>query len=236
MSAKENSRKLLPASLYELTDEDKKRFDEERALGMTGPADQLLNKAAKTVDPKMVRAAWVKSIVERLLKASSGRQYISRADKPARTLVGLAAPQIGEPWRIVIVDTKVSLDRKNGGRPECFINPEIIWRTRETEESREGCFSTGPVWGIVRRPVAIKIKAFTPEGKKIERVFEGFAARIMQHEIDHLNGIRFPERIRTDKKRHWVHAEEIYLYPENMHKWPRLCTRERWESLKQGKI
>ena len=92
------------------------------------------------------------------------------------------------------------------------------------------------MWGLVRRAVAVKITAFTPEGEKIERVLEGFTARVVQHEVDHLHGIRFPERIRSDKKRHWVHAEEILLYPENIHNWPRLCSKDNWEAVKQGKI
>ncbi len=117
---------------------------------------------------------------------------------------------------------------------ECFINPEVIWRSRETEEGREGCFSAGPVWGLIRRPVAVKIRALTPDGRRTERVFEGFTARIVQHECDHLNGIRFADRIRSDKKRHWVHTEELPMYPKHINQWPRLCSQERWDAWKNG--
>lgn len=129
---------------------------------------------------------------------------------------------------MVVVDTRVTREKKRAGRLECFINPEIIWRSRETDEWREGCFSAGPVWGLVRRPIAVKIRAYTPEGKQVERIFEGFTARIVQHEIDHLNGVRFPNHIKSDKKRHWVHAEEIAAYLENIHRWPRICSVDRW--------
>lgn len=232
--AKKSSPKLLPPDLYDFTDADKERMAQEAALGMVSPETQLLSRSVKAVDPKLIKTPMVQAVVSGLLTASGSQQAESKKKKVQRMLVGLAAPQIGEDWRIIVVDTKVTPDRKNGGRLECLINPEIIWRSQETEEGREGCFSAGPVWGLVRRPVAVKVRAFTPDGGRVERVFEGFTARIIQHEVDHLDGIRFPERIKSDKKRHWVHAEEIALYPENIRHWPRICTRKRWEAYKQS--
>ncbi len=233
MPAKKSSLKLLSPNLYDLTAEDKKRFTDEQALGMTAPSDPILTKKAAVVDPKVISSARIQDVVQRLLAAAGGQQQADPSGKKLRLLVGLAGPQIGESLRIIVVDTKILPSRKKAGKLECFINPHIIWRSRETDELREGCFSTGPVWGLVRRPVAVKVRAFTPSGEKIERIFEGFTARIIQHEIDHLDGIRFPDRIKNDQKRHWVHAEEIALYPENIQHWPRLCSKERWEKLKR---
>lgn len=236
MPAKKSSPKLLPPDLYDLTDADKERMAQEAELGMVGPEAPVLSRIAQKVDPKLIGTPLIQDVVRRLLTAAGSQQASSKKQKVHRMLVGLAAPQIGKSWRIVVIDTKVTPDRKNSGQLECLINPEIVWRSRETEEGREGCFSAGPVWGLVRRPLVVKVKAFTPEGKKIDHIFEGFTARIIQHEIDHLDGIRFPDRIKSDKKRHWVHAEEISLYPENIQHWHRLCDQGRWESLKSGKI
>ena len=83
---------------------------------------------------------------------------------------------------------------------------------------------------MVRRPIAVKIRAFNAAGKPVERIFEGFTARIVQHEIDHLNGVRFPDRIRSDRKRHWVHTEELDRYVARYKSWPRHCTRKRWHA------
>ena len=232
MPAKKSSPKLLPPDLYDLTEGDKERIALEEALGMAAPDDPNLSRPARLVDPKLIKTPMVTDVIDKLYAVATGQRADRKKGKANRLLVGLAAPQIGEPWRIVLVDTRVTLDRKHAGKLECFINPEIVWRTRETDESREGCFSAGLVWGLVRRPVAVKIHAFTTSGKKVERVFEGFTARIVQHEVDHLDGIRFPERIKNDKKRHCVHAEEIPLYPEHIHNWPRICTLARWESYK----
>jgi peptide deformylase len=232
MPAKNSLPVLLPADLYDLTAEDRARFAEEQKRGMLPLDDPLLNKIAQAVAPNKIASARIQQIITRLLQVATGQQQTHKTDKRRRTLVGLAAPQIGEALRIVVVDTKITPARKNPGKLECFINPEIVWRSRETEEGREGCFSTGPVWGLVQRPVAVKIRAFTPKGQPTEQIFEGFTARIVQHEIDHLDGVRFPDRIKSDKKRHWVHAVEIPTYVTQIKTWQRCCTKARWEKLK----
>lgn len=235
MTVNKNSSQILPTDLYDLTAEDKKRIAEEQALGMISPQAKILNQVAQAVNPRKIVTPKVQHVVTRLLEVAGTQQVTVKSDKRRRMLVGLAAPQIGESVRVIIADTAITPERKKPGKLECFINPEIIWRSRETEEAREGCFSTGPVWGLVRRPVAVKIKAFTPEGNKIEQIFEGFTARIVQHEIDHLDGIRFPDRIKSDKKRHWVHAEELSSYPRLINRWHRHCTLNRWQLFQGGR-
>lgn len=225
------SSELVPVEAYDLTDADKARFEEEAALGMVVPGDPQLNQIAKAVD--VGNLPIILNVIEVMQNAANGQRNGSKGKK-RRTLVGLAAPQVGIGLRVILVDTRVSSNRRDYGSLRCFINPEIIWRSRETNEGREGCFSAGPVWGLVRRPIAIKVRALTPEGKLIERVFEGFTARIMQHEIDHLDGIRFPDRIRSDRKRHWVHTEELEAYVKQIRHWPRTCSLARWQSVKRG--
>ncbi len=159
-----------------------------------------------------------------------GRQ----GDAKYPTLVGLAAPQIGISKRVVII----GMNAVGGGeQPELkeFINPEIIEISDELEEGREGCFSTSRVCGIVERAKKVKVQAYDRQGKLFEHEFEGFPARVAQHEIDHLNGIRFPDRIADDKKLHWVEEKEFGDYRENWHNWTVNCPREKWESIKLGK-
>lgn len=228
-----DSNKLLSVDLYALTDEDERRFALEAGLGMIPPSDPLLSEVAEPVSLSNLKL--VQKVIVIMETAAVGQRH-SRGKLKRRTLVGLAAPQIGIGLRIILVDTRVRSDRKNYGKLQCFINPEIVWRSHETDEGREGCFSAGPVWGLVRRPVAVKIRALTSTGMPIERVFEGFSARIVQHEIDHLNGVRFPDRIRSDRKRHWVHTEEIETYVKQVNRWPRMCTKARWEAVKNGQL
>jgi peptide deformylase len=232
MPVNKSSPKLLPADSYEPTSADLKRERHERELGMLPAGHPLLRRTIPAVAVEDLDTKQVKGVIDKLYQTAQGQRQGSRQGKRRRTLVGLAAPQIGEALRIVLIDTAVDPSRKKYGKLECFINPEIVWRTRETEEGREGCFSAGQVWGLVRRPVAVKIRALTPEGKQVERILEGFTARIACHETDHLDGIRFADRITNDKKRHWVHAEEMDSYPKRIKRWPRLCSLERWEAVK----
>lgn len=235
MTAKQPSYLQLPADDFTSSPADARRAQEETARGMVAPQHAGLSQIAKPVAPNKILTKKIQKLLERLLKVASDQQHASPDGKKGkkRMLVGLAAPQIGESLRVIAIDTKVQADRKIPGKLECFINPEIVWRSREAVEGREGCFSTGPVWGSVRRPVAVKIRAFDKTGKRVERIFEGFQARIACHEIDHLDGIRFPDRITTDKKRHWVHAEELEDYPKHINHWPRICTTLLWEEFKR---
>lgn len=226
---------VLVPDLYDLTAADKARFADEEALGIVPPTHVALRTIAAPIDESDISSDKTQSIILGLFETANGQRDGKHASKrKGRGMVGLAAPQIGISKRIILVDTQVGGDRKSFGKLECFINPQIIWRSRETLNGREGCFSAGPVWGVVRRPIAVKIRAYTPEGKKIERVFEDFTARIVLHEIDHLDGVRFPERIRSDANRHWVHAEELEMYAKQYKNWPRHCSIDRWRAYSGG--
>ncbi len=198
--------------------------------------DPLLSHVAGEVRPAIITTPEIQAHIARMYEVARGqrRAGLSRRRKSRRTLVGLAAPQIGVPLRIILIDTKVHEDRKRYSKLQCFINPVIVWRAHEAAEGREGCFSTGNVWGLVRRAVAVKVQAYDESGTQVEHIFEGFTARIAQHEIDHLNGIRFPERITNDKKRHWVTTEQLIDYPDHINAWPATVTLEQWLEVSGG--
>jgi peptide deformylase len=235
MTAKPHWRPL-PADDYSINGDDQARFTAEHVRGMLPASDPSLSQPVPAVDPDHITADHIGDIIARLQEVASGQRRGGTRGRAKRTLVGLAAPQIGERCRIIMIDTRVSENRRQYGKLECFINPEIVWQSRETAEGREGCFSAGPVWGLVRRPVAIKIRALDKTGQPFERILEGFTARIACHEIDHLNGVRFPERIVSEAKRHWVHSQELLDYPDHIQHWHRRCSLERWEAYKRGKL
>lgn len=116
----------------------------------------------------------------------------TRLDGPGA--VGIAAPQVGQLQRVVIVD--VSQTRKpvpNHGYM-VLVNPEITsWNGHEI--GREGCLSVPDYTGNVLRATEIHLKAHDPEGKELEFDMEGFEARAVQHEIDHLDGLVFLDRV-----------------------------------------
>jgi peptide deformylase len=109
--------------------------------------------------------------------------------------VGLAAPQIGEPLRIILVDATRSLRHSAGAQGRLLLfNPEIVARQGE-QIFREGCLSIPEYTGNVRRAARITVRALDSEAQTVEVIAEGFEAVIFQHELDHLDGILFLDRI-----------------------------------------
>lgn len=102
--------------------------------------------------------------------------------------VGLAAPQVGILKRVVVID----LYDNNG--PIVLINPEII-KEKGEQEVEEGCLSFPNQYGRIVRPNKIKIEALSEKGKKIKLDGEGLLAQAIAHEIDHLDGILFVDKI-----------------------------------------
>jgi peptide deformylase len=100
--------------------------------------------------------------------------------------VGLAAPQVGVLKRIIVVDI--------GEGVHALINPEIISKAGESVEY-EGCLSIPGIKGKVARPAKVVVKALNPEGEEIEIKAEGLMARALCHEIDHLDGVLFIDKM-----------------------------------------
>lgn len=114
---------------------------------------------------------------------------------------GLAAPQINEPWRVVIFHVPGARANREGDGAEAEVpltilcNPEIEVLSDEEEWGWEACLSVPGLMGMVPRATRIRYRGVTPEGAVIEREAEGFHARVVQHECDHLDGILYPQRM-----------------------------------------
>jgi len=113
----------------------------------------------------------------------------------SNTGVGLAAPQIGQSIRVLVAEYVPDPKEDERGFKVALVNPEIIKASEEIEEGVEGCLSI-PGWiGDVPRHISITVKGQTPEGKEIRIKADHYYARVLQHEIDHLNGILFTDRV-----------------------------------------
>lgn len=193
------------------------------------PNDPILVQIAEELNLAEIGSDEVKGYIKDMMQAGYGEQQ----DKAKPLLVGLAAPQIGISKRLILIDV-IADGKGQVGDLRLYINPEIIWQSKEEQEWYEGCFSTSRVCGIVSRPIKIKIKAYTEEGKQVEEEYSGYTARIFQHEIDHLNGKEFVSHITDDDKLHWVEKEEFVDYRNEggWKNWPNKCSREKWEGIK----
>lgn len=137
----------------------------------------------KIGDPALrEKAVTVKKItpnIVKLLENMADTMYDSKG-------VGLAAPQIGILKRVVVIDVGDGLIE--------LINPEIIWCSDELEVDFEGCLSIPGERGEVERYSKVIVKALNRDGKSVEIAGEGFLARALQHEIDHLHGVLYVDR------------------------------------------
>lgn len=110
---------------------------------------------------------------------------------------GLAAPQIGSSIRVAVIEvrkTDVFPDRPVSPLLQ-MINPVIVERSAETVEGWEGCFSVPGLMGLVDRATSVTVHYLTPDGATREETYFGYVARVVQHEIDHLNAVEFVDRM-----------------------------------------
>jgi len=113
--------------------------------------------------------------------------------------VGLAAPQIGISTRVLVIDVGES-DEDDVG-PIALVNPQVVEFSRTTDRVAEGCLSIPGMEEVVERPDAVTVTGFTPEGEPVTYELSGLISRVMQHEIDHLDGVLFIDRLSPLKRR-----------------------------------
>lgn len=151
---------------------------------------------------------------------------VARVDKNLQTIiedmidtmrdapgVGLAAPQIGLSERVIVVEYfEREEDEEKENAPKkvwALLNPEIVQSSEETVMGVEGCLSIPGLVGEVERHAEIQVKGLNRHGKPVKVKARGWLARIFQHEIDHLNGVLFPDRAsRVWKPQDEVEAEQ----------------------------
>lgn len=168
--------------------------------------DQVLSETAKPVEK-------IDKAVKKLLKEME-EALISQTDPEG---VGLAAPQVGKSVQLFIVKQDPDAQLLT------FINPTIestfekptekaldVKQSQKTVKAKkktkidkgvqlEGCLSLKDIWGVVKRPYGIVLSYQDETGAKHQKKFDGFLATIIQHEVDHLNGILFPKRVLEQK-------------------------------------
>jgi len=123
--------------------------------------------------------------------------------------VGLAANQVAQGIQLILLES-----RKNKRYPwapsfplHVYFNPKILHRSRGQQWDWEGCLSIPGYRGRVPRSQTITFEAWLPNAKKVIRTVRGFEARVLQHEVDHLNGLFYVDRMKNLKS--WVHTDQF---------------------------
>ena len=156
---------------------------------ITTPDPRLREKSARVsvIDDE------VKDIIAKMTKNSLEWEK----KHPHELSAAMAAPQLGINRRIIIV--RDDLDDKSNNHFTALINPEVIRTEGKIVRDHEGCLSVPEIYGLVPRPTKAKIKAMLEDGTEVRIKVDGFLARTLLHEIDHLNGILFIDHIKDDK-------------------------------------
>ncbi len=110
--------------------------------------------------------------------------------------VGLAAPQVGIARRVIVVDP-----RDDAVAPFALVNPEISSASQETERGEEGCLSLPGLKELVDRSRSVTVTGLNEAGEPVTIAAEGLLARILQHEVDHIDGILFIDRVSPLKRK-----------------------------------
>ena len=160
--------------------------------------------AATVEDPS---APWVGRLVEDMIETMEDAGG-----------TGLAAPQVHQPWRIVVFfvsdERLTELPGDVAQDLTVLINPVVEPLGQERAFGWEGCLSVPGLRGVVPRHLRIRYRAVGLDGKSIERVAEGFHARVVQHECDHLDCILYPQRLADP--RHMFFIEELQRHPVDL--------------------
>lgn len=179
-------------------------------------------------------------------KEVAGRLYEAarREVEADEHMVGLAAPQVGVRARAFVFDPRqdVTQPRPSADELRCVVNPTVELVGDDLLREMEGCLSAGRIRGWVNRAARVRLGGFTPTGDPIDEVHTGMAARVVQHETDHLDGILFPQRITDDYDLLWASAEQddqflAYVRAKRRGETPHWNTRlprDQWEAIRTG--
>lgn len=143
--------------------------------------DPVLRQKAKEIDPKELGSERLRQLVVDLVETMREAKG-----------VGIAAPQVGESTRLFIADSPDG--------PIALANPVFTRRSKKMTKDEEGCLSVPGQFGKVLRHRSLSVEALSAEGKPVKFDAEGYFARILQHEMDHLDGILFIDRIKEQSK------------------------------------
>ena len=193
----------------------------------------LLNAPASGVDTKDIYSAEVMHIIDDMLWLAAGKDKEGGAQ-----MVGLAAPQIGVSKRIAIIDMNAT-GMQEKQQMQVLINPKIVEMADDSVDGREGCWSCGDYCANVPRASWVVVEALDQQGNALTLRLEGFPARIAQHEVDHLDGVRCIDRVPEGEpwRLHRVNLnnkDEFDRYRVEWPHWQKTFTREEWLQYREG--
>jgi len=168
--------------------------------------DDIITLPHPSLRTKSQRVGFVTDKIKAIVTGMQEATLDWEASRAHEVGVALAAVQVNELLKIVVI--RNNYDDKSNHEFTVFINPEITKYEGKQVEDYEGCLSIKDIYGKVPRYERVRVKAVDIDGKPFRVTADGFLARILQHEIDHTNGIVFIDHIKDD-------PEAFYRLQEN---------------------
>lgn len=205
-----------------------------KALNIT---DKRMRVVCDEVLPRELHSKKLQEIIDQLLDfvygsnnkgqtrlASAAARQGSDRNKPMT--IGLSANQVGIMKKISIVD--FAMRRRDASDVHVFLNPKIIWHSKTIIKRLEGCVSLPGIWGEVPRFKRVKVESIDRWGNGFIIDAKGWQAILLQHEIDHLNGILFIDRLEDPTKAHLVKQNQYREYKKNRKTWKQFIDVSKW--------
>lgn len=165
---------------------------------MTMNKDDIVTLPEPNLRKKSIKVGLVTDEVKQLIANMRAATIDWEVSRDHEAAVGLAAIQVNKLFRVFLV--RNDFENTEDKNFTAFINPEIVKTIDPIEEEYEGCLSVPDVYGKVKRYHGVKVKALNEEGKPFRVTAYGFLARILQHEVDHCNGIVFIDHIKEQSE------------------------------------
>lgn len=180
--------------------------------------DKKLRNICPPISPKELRSEKVQNNIDALLDFVYGRSNKGKGSDRSRPMtIGLSANQVGVMRRISIVD--FAIRRREYSDVHVFINPKIVKHSKTTKIRWEGCVNLPGIWGEVPRYIWVVVRAFDRWGSEYVIKAKGWQAVLLQHEIDHLNGILFIDRLKNPTRAHLVKEDQYKVYKKEKKNW-----------------
>lgn len=190
-------------------------------------ANKILRMQAGEIALADIRKEKTQTIIENMLDFVYGtnNKGINRNKNKPMT-IGLSANQVGILKKISIVD--LAMRRSQHSDIHVIINPKIIKHSKVVLLRREGCVNLPNIWGMVPRYKSVTVQYIDRWGNDVVMKAKGWVAVLMQHEIDHLNGTLFIDRLSDPKKAHKVEDKQLLEYKKRYKDWDTFIDVTEW--------
>lgn len=163
----------------------------------------VLRQPAREIPPEQIGHPAVQRLIDDMIETMTDEQGI-----------GLAAPQVFQPLRLVVLgDPQADPDDPDAIPLTVLVNPRWLARSDEQAEAWEGCLSIPGLRGVVSRSVTVSLEALDRQGQRVELDTRDLFARVLQHEIDHLDGVLYLDRMTDMRRLAFLEEFERYCQP-----------------------